>query len=166
MLNSLYEIEKNLATHLEDKNSWKSLYIDYDKPYIKTLYKTIGEHTVYLTEICFCHPGEIIPKSSPWPFAMKIISGSYEMTFGFSKVDTISHTTKLILSRDSYYEGTDIQAKHGLRALEKNSFALVVTGKPWSNKKYNYPLRHLANNESNEIFNAFNKAYTLEPIDG
>lgn len=43
MLKDLLNIEKELSQHLENLSEWKSVFVDYHKPYVKRLWKQVGE---------------------------------------------------------------------------------------------------------------------------
>ena len=162
MLTDLFNLEKELASHLADTESWNSVYVDYHKPYVKRLWKQIGENRVYLHQITPCERAESLLHPHPWPSAMKVIQGAYEMGVGYSQTkDLPVIASTIILSKDSYYEMVDINSWHYVRPLGDASYSLMLTGKPWKREvpKSSYPLRELGSNEKHEIFSVFKKAY-------
>lgn len=162
MLNHLYELEKNLAKHLQDEISWNSLYVDYHKPYVKRLWKQVGDFRIFLHQIFPCERSESLLHPHPWPSAMKVISGLYEMGVGYSEsnIKPIIAST-LILPENSYYEMVDINAWHYVRPLEKPSLSLMITGVPWKREtpKSSYKMRELDEGEKRTIFDEFRKLY-------
>lgn len=82
-------MEKELKSHLQDENSWNSVYVDYHKPYVKRLWKQIGANRVYLHQITPYERSESLLHPHPWPSAMKVIGGTYEMGVGYSPTKNI-----------------------------------------------------------------------------
>lgn len=162
MLNKIFNIEKQLPKLLENKDSWHSVYVDYHKPFVKRLWKQEGDLRIYLHQIFPCEKEESLLHPHPWPSAMKVISGFYEMGVGFSDTnqEPIIAST-LILPENSYYEMIDINSWHYVRPLEKPSFSLMITGTPWKREspKSSYPLRELYTDEKLIIFEEFEKYY-------
>lgn len=162
MLNDLLNIEKELARHLAEEDTWSSVYVDYHKPYVKRLWKQIGTHRVYLHQIASCERSESLFHPHPWPSAMKVIEGVYEMGVGYSKTNEAPvAVSTLILPKNSYYEMVDIDSWHYVRPLSTVSYSLMLTGAPWRRDapKSDYPLRQLGSDEKRAIFDLFRKEY-------
>lgn len=162
MLNKILNIEKQLPQLLENKDNWHSVYVDYHKPFVKRLWKQEGDFRIYLHQIFPCEKEESLLHPHPWPSAMKVISGFYEMGVGYSdtnKEPIIAST--LILPKNSYYEMVDVNSWHYVRPLDKPSFSLMITGTPWKREspKSPYPLRELYEDEKLIIFQEFEKHY-------
>lgn len=162
MLNKILNIEKQLPQLLENKDNWQSVYVDYHKPFVKRLWKQEGDLRIYLHQIFPCEKEESLLHPHPWPSAMKVISGFYEMGVGYSdtnKEPIIAST--LILPENSYYEMVDINSWHYVRPLENPSFSLMITGVPWKREspKSSYPLRELQEDEKLIIFQEFERYY-------
>lgn len=163
MLNVLYQIESELHHHLENMENWKSIYVDYHKPYVKRLWKQHGDYRIYLHQIFSCEKIESLLHPHPWPSAMKVIEGKYEMGVGYSHMQTCEViASTLILPEGSYYEMCDINSWHYVRPLNESSFSLMVTGIPWKRQspKSSYPLRELNQDEKNMIFSKFINKYS------
>lgn len=162
MLKNLFNIEKQLPKLLDNKDNWQSVYVDYHKPFVKRLWKQEGDLRIYLHQIFPCEKEESLLHPHPWPSAMKVISGFYEMGVGYSdtnKEPIIAST--LILPENSYYEMVDINSWHYVRPLENPSFSLMITGVPWKREspKSSYPLRELQEDEKLIIFQEFERYY-------
>ena len=162
MLEQLYQLEKELPQLLQDEKSWNSLYVDYHKPYVKRLWKPVGNYRIFLHQIFPCEKSESLLHPHPWPSAMKVVGGIYEMGVGYSQTNekpVIAST--LILPVNSYYEMADINSWHYVRPLDKPSFSLMVTGKPWKREvpKSDYKMRELNAEEKRVIFDEFRNLY-------
>lgn len=158
MLEHLYELEKQLIVHLQDEDSWNSIYVDYHKPYVKRLWKQVGDYRIFLHQIFPCEKSESLLHPHPWPSAMKVIKGIYEMGVGYSeKNDAPIIASTLILPKDSYYEMVDINSWHYVRPLNEPSFSLMITGVPWKREspKSTYKMRELNESEKRVIFDEF-----------
>lgn len=161
MLDKLFDIEKILPKLLE-QDIWNSVYVDYHKPYVKRLWTTLDIYRIYLHQIFPCNKEDSLLHPHPWPSAMKVIQGTYEMGVGYSeseKEPVIAST--LILPINSYYEMIEPHAWHYVRPLQQASFSLMITGTPWERKspKSTYPLRKLNLEEQNIILNTFKQYY-------
>jgi hypothetical protein len=162
MLNQLYQLEKELPKLLQDENSWNSLYVDYHKPYVKRLWKPVGDYRIFLHQIFPCEKSESLLHPHPWPSAMKVVGGIYEMGVGYSQTnDEPVIASTLVLPVNSYYEMADINSWHYVRPLDKPSFSLMVTGKPWKREspKSDHKMRELNAEEKRAIFDQFRNLY-------
>jgi len=69
------------------REAWESLYIDYEKPFVSRLWTNIeiaGQpYRVYLHRIHACTAKEALYHPHPWPSAMVICDGGYEMGLGY-----------------------------------------------------------------------------------
>jgi hypothetical protein len=165
MLNKLIEIEKNILDYLSDENSWNSVYVDYHHPYVTRLWRQIGQERIYLHKILPCETNQSLLHTHPWPSAMKVIKGRYEMGVGYSENASTSTpviASTLILPKHSYYEMADINSWHYVRPLDDSpSYSLMITGKPWGREspKSDYVLGELRNYEKTDIFSVFFDEY-------
>jgi hypothetical protein len=161
MLKELMIIEKMLPRILEE-DCWNTVYVDYHKPYVKRVWKQIGENRLYLHEIFPCEKEESLLHPHPWPSAMKVISGTYEMGVGYSETSELPViASTLILPENSYYEMTNLHSWHYVRPLEKSSLSLMITGIPWKRDvpKSDYTLRELTAEEKENILEKFKEKY-------
>lgn len=132
MLRALRHAETNLADYLSDVDGWKSLYIDYEPPTVLRLWRTIdgGGHRLYLHRILPCETALFHPH--PWPSAVKVLEGAYEMNVGFGAgIDPPNVASTLILRPGSAYEMIDPDSWHSVRPLQRPSISIMVTGIPW-----------------------------------
>lgn len=135
MLEVLERVEKTLPGLLDDRklDDWNSVLIDYHPPVVKRLWRNFeDEYRIYLHEILPCQPGEALLHPHPWPSAMRVVSGTYEMGIGYGSgsVEPPVAAT-VILSAKSTYEMVDKDAWHYVRPLRHPALSLMVTGKPW-----------------------------------
>ena len=163
MLELLHIVEGVLPHELNREKIWKSLLVDYHPPTVERLWFDNADFRAYLHRIHPCGPGEALSHPHPWPSAMKIISGHYEMCVGYGKgLEKPPVAATLILGPGSEYEMTDPDAWHYVRPLETPSLSLMVTGKPWERPapKSDKKLGPLEPEAVQEILQAF-RAYYL-----
>lgn len=147
---------------LQSLNDWNSVYVDYHKPFVKRMWKKHEDFRIYLHQISPCQASESLLHPHPWPSSMKVISGTYEMGVGYSKENTAPPiASRLLLPVNSYYEMLDVNSWHYVRPLGRDSFSLMVTGKPWAktSAESKYTFRELTESEKTIIINEFKKHY-------
>lgn len=164
MLDKLYYFQSILGSLLVSGAEWNTLDVNYEKPHVQRVWRQFGEYRINLHRIfpcgrygCFFHP-------HPWPSALKIEDGRYEMSIGYGgglelKSDNIA---KLILPAGSYYEMTDFDSWHSVRPLDGPVMSLMITGKPWNRlmpKSDNIKLSSLSDENRNQILDFFIKRY-------
>jgi hypothetical protein len=82
MIEILEVVEKQLPDLLADEAAWSTLYIDYHPPLVERVWRQWGEYRICLHRIHPCRPEEALFHPHPWPSAMRIISGRYNMGVG------------------------------------------------------------------------------------
>ena len=85
MLDVLAAVEQALPQLLQDENAWHSLYIDYQLPTVERLWRPWHEYRISLHRIHPCAPGEALFHPHPWPSAMHVLAGAYEMAVGYGQ---------------------------------------------------------------------------------
>lgn len=162
MLKLLYEVEARLPELLQDKSEWQSVYVNYHPPFVERLWRQYGDNRIYLHRIHPCTPEEVLFHPHPWPSAMRVCSGSYEMFIGFGSGTTEppeESRMSFILKAGSTYNMPHIDTWHSVRPLERPSYSIMVTGKTWvrrSSPKSKNLLSPLNQEQCNGLFSFFN----------
>jgi len=162
MLDILYAVENELPILLHDEDTWNSLYVDYHPPIVERLWMPWGDYRVNLHRIYPCTRDEALFHPHPWPSAMRVLSGEYEMAVGYGKGETApSIAALMIASGDFRYEMTDPDAWHYVRPLREPTMSLMVTGKPWDrpSPKSGKPLQQLSVEQRSAMFQFFREQY-------
>jgi hypothetical protein len=129
MLEKLFEVENLLPDWLDKE--WASLDVDYHPPRVERLWRSWGEFRVSLHRIHPCENPLFHPH--PWPSAMRILSGTYEMVVGYGAGETPPPIAcRLQLSAGTCYEMVEKDAWHWVRPLEKPAYSLMISGLPWA----------------------------------
>lgn len=112
---------------------WNSLHVVYEPPRVERLWiQYDNDHRIFLHRIHPCGQHKPFFHPHPWPSAVHIISGTYEMDIGYGEgliAPPIASTVRL--SKGSCYEMIDINQWHSVRPLNEPSLSIMVTGKPW-----------------------------------
>jgi hypothetical protein len=162
MLDVLEQVERALPGLLADGKSWTGLFIDYHPPTVERLWRRWGDYRISLHRIHPCAAGEALFHPHPWPSAMRILSGEYEMAVGHGKGEEEPPiAARLIASGQFCYEMTDPDAWHYVRPIGGPSWSLMVTGKPWGRPapRADKPLRPLTSEQREEILEFFRQHY-------
>jgi hypothetical protein len=133
MLEVLYAVEQELPQLIQDEAGWNSLYIDYHPPTVERLWRQWGEFRIQLHRIHPCERDEALFHPHPWPSAMRVLAGEYEMAVGYSADGNPPPiAARMIATGDFLYEMTDPGAWHYVRPIGEPTLSLMVTGKPWN----------------------------------
>lgn len=161
MLIVLNTAEKVLPELLRRPEIWQSLNINYEEPRVERLWYQWEEFRICLHRIHPCEKSFFHPH--PWPSAMRILSGHYEMSVGYGAgKDEPPVAVKTVLAPGSTYEMTDPDGWHSVRPIGGPVISLMVTGKPWRRampKNDKIKLSSLNDDIIDEIMNFFKKEY-------
>src|SRR4029079_13314692 len=79
-----------------------------------------------------CEPKDALFHPHPWPSAMRVLDGIYEMAIGYGPGAALPPVAARIITRgDLRYEMTDRDGWHYVRPIERPAMTIMVTGKPW-----------------------------------
>ncbi len=164
MLAQLDAIEALMPGWLDKdaEDHWQSVLIDYHPPIVERLWRQHGEQRVFLHRIHPCTPDQALFHPPPWPSAMRVISGTYEMTIGHGPGEQEPPVAARIVSRgDLRYERTDPDAWHAVRPVDGPAITLMVTGAPWARwaPRSNHPLKPLPDATRQELLDIFRRHY-------
>ncbi len=162
MLDVLARLEAELPALLADDARWNSLDINYHPPVVERLWMPWGEYRVSLHRIHPCAPSDALFHPHPWPSAMRILDGRYEMAIGYGTGTTAPPiAARIIAGTDVRYEMTDPDAWHYVRPLDRPAMTIMVTGKPWPRPTppVNEPLKPLDDARRIELMAWFRTRY-------
>ncbi|TSC83275.1 MAG: Uncharacterized protein G01um101419_105 [Parcubacteria group bacterium Gr01-1014_19] len=167
MLTALELLESKLPKLLNDESDeegWESVFVNYHPPFVERVFGYWAGFRVSLHKIHPCAPEEALFHPHPWPSAMRILSGQYEMAVGYGAGDTPPPVAaKLVLPAGTTYEMINRDAWHYVRPLDKPAFSLLITGTPWgrSAPKSDKPLQPLPKEKKEEIISFFREKYPV-----
>ena len=148
---------------LTESGSWRTLDIRHCTPHVERVFRKLGELWIALHCIYPCERAEALLHPHPWPSAMRILSGRYEMGIAYgqgNEMPPLAATT--ILASGSEYEMVDPNAWHYVRPLEGPALSIMVTGAKWdrSAPKNLEPLAELSTHRRDEMLETFRQFYT------
>jgi hypothetical protein len=162
-LKLLAEAESALPDLIRTPSIWRTLDVTYEPPRVERLWTEWGDGRLYLHRIHPCEKALFHPH--PWPSAIKILSGSYEMAVGYQEPGVQGDApvaATLILTAGACYEMVSEAGWHYVRPLGGPSLSIMITGKPWSpqyrGKGQNQPLPEEA---KQKLLTIFEKLYPL-----
>jgi hypothetical protein len=162
MLDVLRSAERALPRLLADEALWSSVFVDYHPPTVERLWCPWGDFRISLHRIHSCPPGAALFHPHPWPSAMRILSGEYEMAVGYGPGEKPPPIAALMTASGAFaYEMTDPDAWHYVRPIGGPAMTIMVTGKPWErwSPKSDKPLRSLTDAEKTAIVRFFRERY-------
>ncbi len=168
LLKVLHEAEANLVdAWLGDPDSWQSLDIKYETPHVERLWRQFGDYRVYLHRIHTCQTALFHPH--PWPSAVTIVAGTYEMEVGYSgdhenKDSPPPVAARFELTQGCSYEMVNPDAWHSVRPLGVTPMlSVMVSGLPWERRRWSpkptYQLGSLSEAKKHEILALFGQVY-------
>ena len=158
MLDVLFQVEQALPQLLYDESAWQSLLVDYHPPTVERLWTSWQGYRVYLHRIHPCEREQALFHPHPWPSAMRVLDGEYEMAVGFGAGSKTPPVAALMIARGDFrYEMTHPDSWHYVRPLERPTLSLMVTGKPWErdSPRSDKPLRRLQGEQIAELLRRF-----------
>lgn len=161
MLATLKKFHDILKSDIGSADDWSSLLIDYELPYVDRLWKQVGHHRVCLHKIHPFDEGEPYFHSHKWPFAVKILKGSYLMGYGVAEglgkalPPPVQKVIKLV--KGDTYELLSELEWHYIKPVGKPSYSLAVTGPPFNldEPKTHPQLRTIPHVEKNLLLGEF-----------
>jgi hypothetical protein len=162
MLDALAYVEHFLPELLQDETSWRSLYVDYHPPIVERLWTCWKGYRIYLHRIHPCERAEALFHPHPWPSAMRVLEGKYEMAVGFgSGMETPPVAALMIARGDFQYEMVHPDSWHYVRPLGEPTFSVMVTGQPWARESHRStkPLHPLPPDQSAALLQWFRARY-------
>jgi len=119
---------------LKDISRWSSKLVDYETPVVERIWTEYKNCRLALHKI---HPCSTPLKHvHPWPAAVKVLSGKYEMEMGlvhpgeYGQWD-YSLIGSFIMGTGSEYDLLAKGAWHSVNPIDTHSISLMVMGKPW-----------------------------------
>ena len=164
MIENLKQIEEKLLLDLLGKpEKWNTLLVSYHPPMVERLWTQIGNYRVLLHFIHQCEREQALFHPHPWPSAMHVLHGKYEMGLGFGPglVEPEKMCTIVLDNGGAYYDMTHIDGWHYVRPVGGPCATVMLIGKPWDREeiKSDEPLGPLAPDRKFIILEWFENYY-------
>lgn len=138
MIDKLKQIEEKMILDLLQKPEiWKTLMVDYHPPTVERCWTQVGNFRILLHFIHKCETKDALFHPHPWPSAMHVLNGAYEMGLGFGSglVEPEKMCTILLENGGAYYDMTHIDGWHYVRPVENVCATVMLIGKPWGREE-------------------------------
>jgi hypothetical protein len=142
MIENLKQIEDKLLLQLlAQPEKWKTLKIDYFPPIVERCWTQLGNYRIYLHFIHKCEIKDALFHPHPWPSAMHVLTGKYEMGLGYGPglEPPPIMCTLLLENGGAYYDMTHLDGWHYVRPVEDVCATVMLTGKPWGREQIESP---------------------------
>ncbi len=131
----LAETLPKLPTLLMEEGRWRSMDIRYHQPHVERLWREDPPFRVSLHCIHPCERGQALFHPHPWPSAVLLLDGGYEMTVGYGDGENPPPVAaRLVLRANTFYTMDDPNGWHSVRPLDRPTYTMMVTGRPWGRK--------------------------------
>jgi hypothetical protein len=132
MIEELMKIlDEDIFKYFEDPGSWKTLFIDYHKPYVERAYRDLDSGSrLSIHRIHTCTEEEALLHPHPWPAAF-IVLGSYAMSMGQSETLEKPEILSRFWLQNSAYEILDKNTWHKVSPINDSCMTIMLSGKPW-----------------------------------
>ena len=132
LLPVLQDLEKQLPAMLAKPDEWQTVDVDYHPPRVERVWRYWQEYRINLHRIHHCAPGEPYLHPHPWPSAMHVLEGAYEMVRGFGTgTDTPIILGTTILTAGAFYSMQHPDEWHSVRPLDPVAYSIMLNGHPW-----------------------------------
>lgn len=138
MIDQLKQIEdKMILSLLNQPDKWKTLLINYHPPMVERCWIQIGNYRLYLHFIHPCEAKDALFHPHPWPSAMHVLHGRYEMGLGFGpgNEEPPKMCTLLLENGGAYYDMTHIDGWHYVRPIGGPCATVMLAGKLWGREE-------------------------------
>lgn len=132
MLNCLHKAEQELPDLLHVFDGWEGIDVLYHEPRVERVWRQWGNLRISLHVIhpankidCLFHP-------HPWPSAMRVVHGGYEMGIGYGEgIEAPPEACRVILSAGSQYCMENKDGWHYVCPADGLNLSVMVSGAPW-----------------------------------
>jgi hypothetical protein len=132
MLERLETVLAELPTLLASSEGWRGMRIDYHEPHVDRAWRPWHDCRLSIHRIHPCTQGAALLHPHPWPSAMQILAGRYEMSLGYAAGITAPPiAARFVLPAGTVYAMTDRDAWHDVRPLAEPVITVMLSGPPW-----------------------------------
>lgn len=130
----LKEAMADLPGLIQQTDIWVSKLVDYETPVVERLWTSYKDCRLSLHKIHPC--ATPLKHVHPWPAAVRVLSGKYEMEVGivedvFKDSYTYTMLGSFVMSRGSEYDLTEKNVWHTVNPIGSHSISMMIMGKPW-----------------------------------
>jgi hypothetical protein len=133
MLTLLEQALQELPALFASADGWHGMHIDYLPPHVDRVWRPWRECRLSIHRIYPIAPGgTAFLHPHPWPSAMKILAGRYEMALGYGPgIVAPPVAAQLVMTAGTSYAMTDRDTWHDVRPLGGPVITVMLSGVPW-----------------------------------
>lgn len=170
MLNLLATALTELPALLETPEGWTGMRIDYHPPFVDRAWRPWGENRLSIHRIYPCEPGAALLHPHPWPSAIRVLDGRYEMAMGYGPgLVAPPIAARMIAAPGTEYAMIHRDAWHDVRPLDGPTLSIMLSGPPWERMMPLTPItpqRPLPEAELIELLRAARVALAAQAVRG
>lgn len=127
----LLEFEEILPELLTEKDAWKSINVNHQAPSVKRIWRNWQGYRINLHKLTKVDGKEEYFHSHPWPIAIRLLTGSYQMCYEFVQDEQVM-TGVEIITPETPYCMENPNDKHSIKLLDNTIYSLMINGKAWA----------------------------------
>jgi hypothetical protein len=113
-------------------DGWHGLRIAYHPPLVERAWRPWRDCRLSIHRIHPCAPGEALLHPHPWPSAIRILSGRYEMAIAYGAgIAPPPIAARIVAVAGTSYAMIDPDGWHSVRPVEAPSLSVMLSGPPW-----------------------------------
>jgi hypothetical protein len=117
---------------LASSETWTGLQIDYHPPFVDRAWRPWRHCRLSIHRIYPCAREDALFHPHPWPSAMRLLSGRYEMNLGYGAgTNAPPVTARVIATAGTRYAMIHRDAWHDVRPLDGPALTVMLSGPPW-----------------------------------
>lgn len=185
MIETLKQIEREQILNIlsQDISKYKTLYVDYEHPYVERLQFNLDDgYRLFFHVIHKCKTEEALYHPHPWPSVMHILKGTYETGISYSEDEEHYKNTETgelnsIIAQNevakfiidgynplgiAYYEMLNRKGWHYVRPIDDVCHTVMLTHTPWyKGNKATKVLQPLSEERALQIQKWFRNKYEI-----
>ncbi len=124
-----------LPDWLDSLDGWQSLDIDYHPPRVERLFRPFEDGRIALHRVHPCEPADALFHPHPWPCAIQVLRGTYEMALGAGPAEAAPPRSAWLRAEAPFrYAMAHPDGWHAVRIVGAPALTVMVTGHPWDRR--------------------------------
>jgi hypothetical protein len=133
VLELLHAAERDLPDLLASPEGWRAYKLERDPPFMERMLRSYRDGKLYLHRIHPCASNAASYHPHPWPSAMRLVEGTYELSLGHGAGKHPPEVAaRLIVNQGFEYEMIAPDAWHSVRPIGAPAMTVMVTGPCWN----------------------------------
>lgn len=132
-LDLLADAVAELPALIADLAGWRSLRIDYHPPFVDRAWRPWRDGRLFVHRLHPCAPGDALFHPHPWPSAIALLAGRYEMALGYGPgIAAPPIAAEVVLGAGDAYVMAERDGWHRVRPVDGPVLSVMIAGPPWA----------------------------------